>query len=266
MADEEIEAFAHLAGAAGPVIDADSDGLLYEAEADDPDQLDELPAPGQMGVLFEPGPASPPGPGMAFDGDPALYKAPDFAPHLPDWPPEDGRSEVALALLERAARGAGGAPTQALVRVTASGQEKHVVFTLAGTKYAVPMSQVLEVSELDGFTPVPNVPVWALGVTSLRGEIISVVDIRALLGSEAQAFAEARSLLVAQTFEGDITTGLVVERVAGIANISPAQIQIIETTAEDRLTYYVRGVYMHGNELLSVLNLESLLRSLEVAN
>src|SRR5262249_36237275 len=60
-------------------------------------------------------------------------------------------------------------------------QEKYVVFSLSGTKYAVPMSHILEVCELEHFTPVPNVPEWVMGITNLRGDIASIVNTRALL-------------------------------------------------------------------------------------
>jgi len=145
-------------------------------------------------------------------------------------------------------------------------QEKYVVFSLAGTKYAVPMSHILEVCELEHFTPVPNVPEWVMGITNLRGDITSVVNIRALLSSESDEWSEARSLLVTQTLEGDITVCLAVERVIGLATVPISEIQTVDSVIRDRLTPYVRGVHAGDGGLLSVLNLESLLRSLEIVN
>jgi len=145
-------------------------------------------------------------------------------------------------------------------------QEKYVVFSLTGTKYAVPMSHILEVCELEHFTPVPNVPEWVMGITNLRGDITSVVNIRALLNSESDEWSEARSLLVTQTLEGDITVCLAVERVIGLATVPISEIQTVDSVIRDRLTPYVRGVHAGDGGLLSVLNLESLLRSLEIVN
>jgi len=153
-----------------------------------------------------------------------------------------------------------------LLSVDSADQEKHVVFSLAGSKYAVPMSHVLEVCELEHFTPVPNVPEWVMGITSLRGDIASIVNIRALLSSEPDEWSEARSLLVTQTLEGDITVCLAVERVIGLASVSISEIQTLNSMLRDRLTPYVRGIHAGDGELLSVLNLESLLRSLEIVN
>ncbi len=145
--------------------------------------------------------------------------------------------------------------------------EKHVVFELAGARYAVPMEQVLEVCEFEQITPVFNMPEWVMGITNLRGDIISVVDLRQLLASSAEPAARRpplRNLLVVQTQRGDLTTCLAVESMQGLAQAPAAEIQQVERVHGDGLTPYTRGFFAQGDDLLSMLNLESLLRSLEI--
>lgn len=146
--------------------------------------------------------------------------------------------------------------------------EKHVVFALAGAKYAVPMEQVLEVCDLDQFTPVINMPDWVMGITNLRGDIISVVDLRHFLTTSADAAARRqplRNLVVVQTQRGDLTTCLAVESMLGLAQAPTAEIQKVDRVLGDGLTPHTRGFFAQGDELLSMLNLESLLRSLEIS-
>lgn len=145
--------------------------------------------------------------------------------------------------------------------------EKHVVFMMAGAKYAVPMEQVLEVCELEQFTPVINMPEWVMGITNLRGDIISVVDLRHFLDNTAEVAARRqplRNLVVVQTQRGDLTTCLAVENMLGLAQAPTAEIQKVERIFGDGLTPHTRGFLAQGDELLSMLNLESLLRSLEI--
>lgn len=144
--------------------------------------------------------------------------------------------------------------------------EKHVIFSAAGASYAIPITHVLEVGELGSFTPVPNVPDWVMGVTNLRGDIVSLIDFRSLLGIDPEdQRPDARNLLLTQTLEGDITACLAVKQVTGVAGISPSQIQTIDTVAGDKLTPYVSGIYAQGDALVSILNLEGLLRSLDLS-
>jgi purine-binding chemotaxis protein CheW len=156
-----------------------------------------------------------------------------------------------------------GAEIPALLALPAASeaQEKYVIFSLAGANYAVPMNQVLELGELEHFTPVPHVPAWLLGVTNLRGDIVSVIDLRVLLGLDATA-VPANNLLVAETLAGDLVTCLLVERVQEMASVPASKIQTLDGLQGASLTPYSRGVYKQGDRLLSILDLEGLLRSL----
>ena len=53
-----------------------------------------------------------------------------------------------------------------------------VEFELAGEKYAIPLGQVLAVSELKELTPVPCTPAFIAGIVNLRGEIRTVIDLK----------------------------------------------------------------------------------------
>ncbi|HKX33411.1 MAG TPA: chemotaxis protein CheW [Blastocatellia bacterium] len=260
------------------IIDNDSEVPIFRLELDRPFRPGDLPLPEWIASITAPE-AAPNLPGtellglsfdsIGFGDEHRLARRPEpperlERPEAPTLPIErfnvDPSDAAALALVLK------NYPAQSLVPATGLNQEKHIIFTLAGTRYTVLMSHVIEVGELNSFTKIPNVPEWVLGITNLHGDIVSIVDIRALLGLEREDCMENFNLLVTQTFEGDITASLVVEQVLGIANISAAQIQVVETAAEDGLTSYVRGVYTCGGELLNVLNLEGLLRSLDVVH
>jgi len=226
--------------------------------------LNDLPELDEMGILFEDELMSDiPEPDLALAGVPVFD---ELADSLAEAIKNGESQEMALIPVERVAAEATGSPKMALAPASLFSQERYLVFTLAGARYAVPMSQVLEVAKLGNFTPVPNLPDWILGITSLRGDIVSIVDLRALLNLEPEDHADNHNLLVTQTFEGDITACLVVEQVAGIAHVSASQIQTIDTVSDDRLSLYVRGVQVHDGGLLSVLNLEGLLQSLDIAH
>ena len=53
-----------------------------------------------------------------------------------------------------------------------------VEFTLAHERYAVASEHVREVYPLEDFTPLPCTPHFVLGIINLRGEILSVIDIK----------------------------------------------------------------------------------------
>lgn len=144
-------------------------------------------------------------------------------------------------------------------------QEKYLLVILAGERYAIPLLHVLQVGEITHFTSVPNVPEWVIGVTNLRGDIVSIIDIRAMLNLEADEYEPAENFMLTQTLESDITACLLVERMLGIVNIEHDEIQNANTVISDRLAPFVSGLYAHEDGILSVLNIESLLRSLDIS-
>ena len=55
---------------------------------------------------------------------------------------------------------------------------KMVTFTLAGKDYGIDIMKVKEISKASKFTYVPNAAPYVRGVYNLRGDIISVIDLR----------------------------------------------------------------------------------------
>ena len=62
--------------------------------------------------------------------------------------------------------------------VTQTGDIQIVNFTVDTVDYGVPVEQVREVRDMQSVTPVPGSPIFVEGVTNLRGQIITVMDLR----------------------------------------------------------------------------------------
>ena len=149
--------------------------------------------------------------------------------------------------------------------VSTQPQGKYIIFSLAEARYAVPINQVLEVGEPQRITPVPNVPDWVMGVTNLRGDIISVVDAGAFLHLHDKSRPEMSSICVVRNKKLNLTTSLMVDRIEGMLNLADDLIVLPEASMGDRLIPYLQGVYEHEGHLLKVLNLEGLLSSMELS-
>lgn len=69
-------------------------------------------------------------------------------------------------------------------------------FALADERYAVETRFVSEVTRLVDCTRVPGTPDFLLGVTNLRGDILSVVDLRKLFGLPTRELSEDARVVV----------------------------------------------------------------------
>jgi len=139
------------------------------------------------------------------------------------------------------------------------------MFSLAGAKYAMPLGQVIEISRAPRLMPLPNVPDWLLGVTNLRGDIISVVDLHTFLGLPVESRREASRMCVVRAERQEMVTGLMVDRVDGLASLAGGSFGWPTAGLEGNITQYLQGVGEHEQQLLRVLNLDSLLQAFDLS-
>jgi purine-binding chemotaxis protein CheW len=157
------------------------------------------------------------------------------------------------------------APSVEIERRTIKSQtEKHITFSLAGAKYAMPLGQVIEISRAPKLMPLPNVPDWLLGVTNLRGDIISVVDLHTFLGLPVDAHRDSSRMCVVRAERQEMITGLMVDRVEGLASLAGESFGWPAAGLEGNISQYLQGVGEHGEQLLRVLNLDSLLQAFDL--
>lgn len=139
--------------------------------------------------------------------------------------------------------------------------EVFILFSLAGGRYAVAMDRLREVGRVPAYTAVPNVPRWVRGVANFRGEILSLVDLGDFLGLGPAPSLELCRVLVAEGDNGEVASGLVVERIDGEAAVVLAEIQPPAASTPPALTPYLAGVFRRAGDVRAVLDMDALLGS-----
>ncbi|HWX43247.1 MAG TPA: chemotaxis protein CheW [Blastocatellia bacterium] len=140
----------------------------------------------------------------------------------------------------------------------------NVAFTLGGSGCAFPAEYALEVGQIPKITPVPNVPDWLAGVANRRGDILSVVDLRAFLElNKANRSAEGQ-LIVARARNEDLNIGFIVDKVNGVTHLYPDRLAGPKIALYGRLTQFVSGVFSEGGRSLLALDIQKLLQSPEL--
>lgn len=99
-----------------------------------------------------------------------------------------------------------------------------LVFGLDGSAYAVDVELVREIVRMKSLTRVPRAPGWLLGVVSLRGEVVEVVDLRIRLGLGASTPGPSNRIIVLHG-EGDRVAGLLVDSVSEVYRAPEASLQ-----------------------------------------
>jgi purine-binding chemotaxis protein CheW len=140
---------------------------------------------------------------------------------------------------------------------------RFVLLSIAATHYAVPEAFVTELERVPRVTTVPRVPSWLLGVTNLRGDIVSVIDVRSYLGLAPYSSTTGR-MLVVRLLDEPFATGLIVDAVDRIVTLQSDDIKAPASPLDGALAPFVSGVCTTGDRLVAVLDVDRLLRSPDI--
>lgn len=129
-----------------------------------------------------------------------------------------------------------------------------IEFILAHERYAVASEYVREVYPLEELTPLPCTPAYVLGIINLRGEILSVIDIKKFFDLPAKGITDLNKVIVLES-EG-MVFGILADVISGVRRILRAGIQPSLPTLTGIRENYLLGVTA---ERVVILDAEKLL-------
>ena len=144
------------------------------------------------------------------------------------------------------------------VATTAVDEIELLTFILGAERYAIDLDDVVEITEARRPTRVPNAAPSTVGIFSLRGSIITLLDIRSKL---KQPPADAKDPRVIVVRDGASCAGFEVDRVLRPAKIERASIEPQPVVAAAEESEFIRGVVRSEDSLTIVLDLAKLMNS-----
>jgi purine-binding chemotaxis protein CheW len=130
-------------------------------------------------------------------------------------------------------------------------------FDLGDALMAIPIQQIEEINRHLALTPVPHAPPFVRGVINLRGEVMTVIDLRAVLGlGLTEITPQTRNVIV--TSKGE-HIGLLVDRIAEVVATERDQIEPPPANVSGVDGRFFRGVQKLEGELLVILDVETVM-------
>ena len=108
--------------------------------------------------------------------------------------------------------------TSPIIEREETGDKRRCVLMACGEyQFAVPLDGVAEIGSLPPMTSIPNVPGWIHGVVSVRGEVVSVVDIVSYFKWRKGTQLSGDRFVV--LYSGGTKIGLRADAIIGSANV-----------------------------------------------
>lgn len=135
--------------------------------------------------------------------------------------------------------------------------ERYLAFLLGKEQYAIPLLQVKEVIEMSDPTPIPQTPSYFKGVINLRGQVISVLDLRSKL-QLSKIENGPKTAIIILDLEPTLCLGVVVDRINSVLAFHTDDVK----PAPDHLSskeQYLTGVANRDGRMTLILDIRSAL-------
>jgi purine-binding chemotaxis protein CheW len=129
-----------------------------------------------------------------------------------------------------------------------------VEFVLAYEEYAIESSYVREVYPMKELTPVPGKPPFVLGIINVRGQILSVVDIKKFFDIPEKGLTDLNKVIIIHDYTMEF--GILADVVLGMRRIMLREIQQSLPGFTGIRAQYLKGV---TQERVAVLDAGKLL-------
>jgi purine-binding chemotaxis protein CheW len=132
-----------------------------------------------------------------------------------------------------------------------------LAFSLGSEDYALDISMIREILKPREITEIPRVPDFLLGIISLRGNIIPILDLKRRLGLGVATIDQDSRIIVCQ--EGDRLAGLLIDRITQVTSIQEEGIEPPPAIFSGRDRALLDGVGRVQGNVLILLNIANVL-------
>lgn len=138
---------------------------------------------------------------------------------------------------------------------------KYLYFLLGEKKYAVELTDVIEVMKLPLLDYPQKLPNNILGLLKFNNIMINVIDLRFYLNMEVTSYSESNKLLVVKTDE--TIFAIITDSIQNIIEIDNSKVKRLPLKMEYKI---IESVYEDEDESIAILNLYSIENLLKTRN
>lgn len=131
-----------------------------------------------------------------------------------------------------------------------------LAFGLFNEEYAFRVSELEEITRPQKITFIPKTPEYLLGVTSLRGKIIPVVDLKRILHLTGSGESTRQKIIIIKGKKGPM--GVRVDRVSGVVRLPVSGLTESPSHLNELQLRYIEGVAIFNSRFISIINTEEI--------
>ena len=141
---------------------------------------------------------------------------------------------------------------------------QYIVVFIGNEQYGLDISYVDNIVRMCKITRVPKAPAHYIGVINLRGEIVPLMSLRRKMNLEDDVFTDITRIIILKTEEQGLV-GIVVDEVKEVIALAEDEIDRNTQNSQSDKTQYINGIGKNGDELISILEISSILDEVDAS-
>jgi purine-binding chemotaxis protein CheW len=127
--------------------------------------------------------------------------------------------------------------------------------------FGIDVMEVQEVIRYQEMTPIPLAPVDIAGLINLRGQIITVIDLKCRLEMNKKLSVEEQGNFNIILRTHSELVSLLVDEMGDVVEIADSEFETIPATLKGKVRQMLDGAYKFEDDFLLVLNAEKVLKN-----
>ena len=138
--------------------------------------------------------------------------------------------------------------------------KQYIVVKIGSEQYGIDISYIDNIVRMQKITRVPKIQTYFKGVINLRGEIVPVMSVRKKMNLDDDVITNASRIIILKLEE----KGIIVDEVKEVVTLCTDEIDKT-SGSKDGKAMFINGVGKHGDELISLFEISSIVEEKENA-
>lgn len=145
------------------------------------------------------------------------------------------------------------------LEVVESERKQYIVVKIESEQYGIDINYVDNIVRMQKITRVPKAPTYFKGVINLRGEVVPVMSIRTKMGLEPDVYTDDTRIIILKV-EQQAAVGIIIDEVKEVVTLGMDEIDKVSSNVkDDEKNNFINGIGKHGDELLSLFDINSII-------
>lgn len=131
------------------------------------------------------------------------------------------------------------------------------IVRINGEDFGVELKNVLEFADIGSFSPIPCCPPHIAGCMNLRGDILTLLDIRSLFRMETKKQVHEAKVIIVNS--GETNLGVIVDEVIDVVYLEPSTITEAPVAIRSSGKDFIQRVSRYGERVIGLLDISEIL-------